>query len=1285
MTNAIAYAQTASTGTISGTVTDANGAVVAGAEIELRNTATGQNWKQSSNDSGRYNFSNVSPGQYAVSVTMQGFRKETISKIEVNVTKSYTVNVSLMVGNVIETIEVDAGTVVELQKNDATIGNVLSGKLLLYLPSVNRSASDFVTLQPTTIQEAGDNDNGNLGGTVAGARTDQSTFTLDGIDITEITTAGGAGFRTILPLPVDSIEEFRIGVTNLNASFTRGSGGQVALIGKRGSNEFHGAGYWYLQNDALNANSWTNDRTGIEKPEQRDNRYGVNVGGPIAQDKTFFFVDYEGRDFTRSFDVSRIVPTSILRQGIVRFRDATGNIVSYNVGTSTLCGTTNNQHCDPRGLGLSPTVSALWSLLPAGNDPSSGDGLNTIGWRSTARAPLDSNYFVNRLDHRLTSNWQMDGSVTYFRRLQTLGGDSAARQQLDIRQGNAVFLGNSPLRDQNVTIGLTGTISPSFTSDFRFGWSRDRQASQNVTPSDVAKLLAIPGDNSSAGPIALNIGGGMGDQTVSEPIDVDASRARSQKNDNQPFQFVYDGAWITGHHTFQFGASEKYVISQHTRNDKVVGSLSSLDADIFRGNNIAIPATSRPPTCSATVHTNCLQPSDVSQWDTLFAGTTGMVDTIGVLAVRDSNLNSLPLGSSLTANATYHTPEFYFEDRWQTKRSLTLSLGLSYGWQTPPHEREGRQTLMIDNTTGSPITYDSYINARRQAALKGDIYNPQIAFEPINSSGRDGVFNTDWNNFAPRLAAAWNPAFNKGILKTVFGDRASVLRAGFGIVYDRINSTASVITPTLGVGFGQTISIRAPACNSTGSGGAACNPSGASPVADFRVGIDGLIPIPAVPTVGIPVVPSQPFGEMVSFQIDPNFKVGKSYNIDVTLQRELPGGMIMELAYVGRLARNLPASVNLNSAPIFQLDPKSGQTFAQAFDTVAQALRSGVPTANIPNQPWFQDLMPGGTSKVVTGNEANFINGNVSSVFQTIDLARRNQGLTPFDNLETMVSFMRTSIGKSNYHAFVATLRKRLSKGLTFDFNYTFSKSLDEIGGVQNTMSVIPSAFFPDFDYGPSDFDRTHVVNAVFMYELPTGRGHRLGFNSRLNSILDGWEMLGVFRASSGLPLTVSEGVPALGGGSMLTTFSAAIPIVDPNQISTGVNNGVAGSNNIGTNGNPAAGGSGVNIFSDPASVFNDFRRILISQDQRSGRANPLRGFGIWNLDVSVGKTTKITERVQARLSFDFFNVFNHPTFSNPVLSLTSASSFGVVTQETVPTQRESDARWIQVGLRLQF
>jgi len=1269
--------QTSSTGTVYGRIIDSNAAVVMGADVELRNPATGRSQKQLSNNSGQFLFSRVLPGEYDLVVRRPGFRQVIVSGLKVEVTKSYGSDVVLEVGDVTETVNIVAAESADLQKTDATIGTVVPAKQLLYLPSLERNSVEFLTLQPGTSPEAGDGDNGSRGGAVTGARTDQSTFTLDGIDITENSTGGGAGFRTVIPVSVESVEEFRAGVTNPNASFGRSAGGQVALIGRRGSNEFHSAGYWYHQNDNLNANSWTNNRSAISRPELKDNRYGFRLGGPLRRDQEFFFVNYEGRNFSPPFDVLRIVPSETLRRGILRFRDNAGRVVSYDLATSTLCGQTNNVRCDPRRIGISPSVAALWSLMPPGNDLASGDGLNTVGWRSTAGAPLENDYVVGRYDRRLTENWWLNFSGGYARRLSTLGGPNGLRQQLDIREGRAVFTSQAPLRGQNFTLGLTGSFTPAVSSSLKFGWTRDRQSTTPINPSRVASLLNIPGTN--AGSVALNIGGGNLDQLVSEPIDVDSQRGRFQSNDNESAQLVYDGAWIKSNHSTQFGFNARRITTRHTRNDKVLGSLASLVADVSRGANILIPASSRPPSCSAPGQSNCLRANDVSQWDALFTGVTGMIDNVSILAVRDSELRARPFGTPINANTKQNAYEFYFQDSWQLKPSFTMTLGLSYGWQRPPVDKFNQQTRMVNLETGEPLTFENYIEPRRRAALQGEIYNPRIGFDRVSSAD----LRTDWTNLAPRVAAAWNPSFKEpGILNKLFGDQSTVFRGGFGILYDRINTSESVILPSLGAGFSQTISVRAPACNLTGPGGSNCVVNGSAPSSNFRAGIDGAIPVPALSSLSFPFIPGQPFGEAVTFQIDPDFEVGENYSFDFTLQRKLGRSFVIELGWIARLGRKLPASVNFNSSPYFHVDSLSRQTFAQAFDAVAELLRCGVLAANIPAQPWFQNNMPGGTARIITGNEANFINGNVSNIFQVVDLARLREGLQTFNNLQTQTAFVRTSLGRSNYHAFVLTGRQLLSHGLTLDLNYTFSKSLDQSSALQNSTNTLQSAFDLDFDYGPSDFDRSHTFNGQLLYEFPLGRSQRLHGAGKL---FGGWFVAGVFRAASGLPLIVSQGVSALGGGVMLTTPSGAVPTVNTSEITTGVNHGITGSNNIGTNGNPGIGGSGINLFDDPESAFESFRRILISRDGRSGRANPLRGFDVVNLDLSLGKTTHLNEKLQARLSLDFFNIFNHPIFSNPALELTNPGSFGVVTQQNVPTRRESSSRWIQVGLRIEF
>ena len=201
---------------------------------------------------------------------------------------------------------------------------------------------------------------------------------LDGGNVTNGTSANSdyfvnfnGGPQGAIPTPVESIQEFRVSTSNHSASFSGASGSETILVTKRGGNQYHGSGYWYLQNSDLNANTWTLNRLGQARPQSRDNRFGGSLGGAIPglkdSKKTYFYMNYEGRRLVAQQSFSRIVPTDSLRQGILRFRDASGNIVSYNLASAQLCGATGNSACDPRALGINPLVSQIWSKYePAG-------------------------------------------------------------------------------------------------------------------------------------------------------------------------------------------------------------------------------------------------------------------------------------------------------------------------------------------------------------------------------------------------------------------------------------------------------------------------------------------------------------------------------------------------------------------------------------------------------------------------------------------------------------------------------------------------------------------------------------------------------------------------------------------------------------------------------------------------------------------------------------------------------------------------------------------------------
>ncbi len=1257
-------AQTATTGSVLGTVTDGSGATIPGAQLVLKNSATNLTLRQSTNANGGYVFTGVEPGTYTLTVTATGFQTRAVTGLAIEVNKSFTINPKLAVGAQTQTVEVTASSQAELQTMDATVGNVISQEGIDRLPTVQHDTVELLGLQPGVL--------GSGSATrVNGAIDDQNTIKLDGVDISGHVIAGANTSVESLPTPVDSVEEFRVGVANNNASFNDSSGANITLVGRRGSNDLHGAGYFYNQNQHFNANSWQSNRQNIPIQALTDNRFGARVGGPIRKNKDFFFTNYEGRRFPSTSTILRTVPTTNLRNGILTFKDASGTTNLYDLKTAANCGPSGNTACDPRGIGISPAVLKLYSEEPVGNTSNAGDGLNTTGYTAPIKTPENTDYGVVRYDHTFNTNWQLHTSATYFRDLVNSTG------QVNVLNGaTAAGTLDQPKRDTAFAATLVGQISPTFLNTFTFGFTRDFSVSQPLSPTNAATLEALPGTNTADGFIALQ------SNALNLPIDNSAGSARYQWTKDVDLQFVDDATWLVGNHTYQFGADIRSFPTTHARNDKVVAGNSSLAAVINGGTFVTIPNVDAPPTCTKALISGCLPASSTNTWDSLYATTLGLIDNVNIEAARDSSLNPLPFGTTLQGNANWQAYNFYGSDSWRATPSLTLTYGVAYGWQTPPIERNQKQVLLEVAGTGQVLTASGYLGAKAAAAATGAFYNPTLSYVPIQYTGRN-VFNTDYGDVSPRLAGAWNPSFTHGLMGSLFGDRKSVIRGGMSMVYDRTNMVQNVEIPMLGVGFAQTLTVAKPLCNASGTPGAGCNAAigtttdpGAS---SFRAGVDGAIPLPAFAPTPNPqggVIPGIN-GEQVSFQLDPSNKVGRSLTADFTLQRQLTSHMLLELGWSGNFGRDLPEGINYNNAPINFLDTVSGQTFAQAYDAIGAQLRQGTAPGAVAVQPWFEHLVPGGTDAFVGKFSSLFNSASVSNLFQDIDNLRLANSLPTFDNQQVGTLFQRTHQGLSNYQAFIATLRMNPTHGLNFDLNYTRSKLLSNGLGDQDSAGFFADSYNPFTTYGYDSSDRTNTFNATYSYDLP-----HLGGTGFMNKLTAGWYHSGVFTYASGAPLTVSEGGQVYGGGNLgLTNGAAAIFTGNANQLTSQI--GVYANNSTATianRGNTSAGGLGLNIFPDPAAAFNAFRTIQLSSDGRSGNANPLRGFGSWNLNGALGKSTQLTEKTNLIYTLQVFNVFNHPFWNTPNLGLfgSSPASFGVLTSK-------SGNRTMEMGLRIEF
>lgn len=1299
-------------GTITGSVTDASGAVVPGAMVTITDTSTKISKTTTSNKNGLYVFSNVSPGTYDVTLSKEGFKQAAYVGQQLIVGQSLTVNAVLEVGAATQTVEVSATPGAELQTLNSTMGSTLSGSTLLALPNQNRDATTLLIFQPTTAPTFSGTEGNTTGGQVAGQMSDQNSFTLDGGQATDDLAgdnnyvAGSRGYvgpQAAIPTPVESIEEFKVATNNQTADFAESAGGQVMLVTKRGTNSWHGSGYDYFQADWLNSSSWGNNLLGAPKTKQHQNRFGGSLGGPLSSKnflggKTYIYGNYEGRRYPYANNAyERRVPSMLFRAGIIQLRDASGNIVPYNLATSKQCGESGGLPCDPRGIGLNPVINQLWSKYePPPNDcvnsgPVGGDNLNTCGYFAPLALPIRDDFFVTRLDHDFGDKNHLMVSYRFYRLVEP------TTDQVDIggiapgdTLGVPASKSSDPSQPRYGVAGLTSTITPTLTNNFTISYLRnDWNWIRYGVPTG---QLGIPG--------GLEVGGETGNSL--DPLDFQTQQARFRTWDGHDWAYNDNVSWLKGKHFFQFGGEFRHWWDNHVRNDNVTGSLTQLVYQINKQSGLKMSSDFRPPSCSGALSTNCI--TSTGSWDTPYTEALGVVGSAAQLFVRGGSNFSLNGQSYLEDRSTTDFYSLNVGDSFKVKSNLTINYGLEWGVQMPPYEQNGVQDYFTDSA-GNPVSYQSFLDNVVSNANNGMVYNPPLGFTPIRGVGGHPKypFQPYYGGFSPRVAIAWSPAYDSGVLGKLFGNKKSVLRGGYARIYDRTNAVGMVLTPLLGYGFGQTIK-----CNGPGSNLACNGTAGTDPTNAFRIGVDGnTVPFPTV-TQSLPV-PAQPGVNTpyagVLFGLDNQWKPGYNDQIDFSIQRELPGQTILEAGYVGSWSKNLYLGMNTDAVPYML--KLGGQTFAQAYAALWQANHAG--TAVAP-QPFFENALAGSSyckgfascSAAVLANEGSAGTNNlgiqeVYGLFSDIDSSGawnfgNCQGCTilPSDSQYTAMD-MNTSKGYANYQAGFMTLQKRTGHGVTLSGNLTWSHSLNTIGINQEFVEASPNNIYDlRYDYGPAPWDRRWVLNVLANYQLPFGRGRRFASNNAVvDRVIGGWSIAPIFVWATGIPIeTYSNGSSGqeFGAGN-IPWYSGAVPLVNTGTFGHSANFNVKTDCNIGANNDPACGGGGTggNLFANPTAVFNNYRPAVLGLDTRSYDLGPFYGQHRWNLDFTIAKDTKFTERVGATAYAQFLNAFNHMMYGDPSMDLGNPGAFGALTGQYNTLGNGSYTRVIELGLRLYF
>lgn len=1087
------------TSRITGIVTDSSGAVVSGATVMLKRNGPGNGLTTQTNENGYYTFDLIQAGTYDITVERAGFKKSVSTDNAAYVNQPTTVNIVLQAGDVSASVTVTGGAEAVQTSTSGNLGTTVELQTLEALPIVGargRNPLDLLNFQPGVVN------GGNTGGgvNVNGSRDRAFNFTLDGIDINE-STAGGSNFTPLRPNP-DSVQEFQIVTSNFTAELGRSSGAQVTFVTRSGTNDFHGNLFEYYQTPRFNAKSYSETLLKQPKGQFVQHILGGSLGGPLPnmgfgegepfkllRNKAFFFVNLQ---LLRAYDtalVTRTVYTQSARTGLYRYVVGRANAPA---GTSTAAVDAGgnpvlpactggppptNQPCissyniataQTPGFATSfdPTLMGYINSMPLPNNFASGDGLNTAGFNFASPQRERQYDLATKFD--FTFNERHSSYVRYAQGSQSSFGDAANTGRP--RFPNAPNFVDTARTPKNLAVNWRWSHSPTVVNEFIYGFSKYFFSFATPQPDpNYAFVFQLPTD------INTNFSYNARGVTTNQLVD--------------------NLTWVKGNHTIKTGINFRFNLHKDDRSGVAGTSVEpavtfSFGTSSAGYSNFNIPA-----------NTTGINSTDLTRLHNTIADFLGRVNAVSRAFVADpSNPNSfLSPGSHWLNRAKYKEYDFYFQDNWRFRSNLVFDIGVRWEIKATP-AINGRPILVPDQ----PM---------------------KLAAAPSNTikfvEGK--LFDTDFGKILPSIGFAWDP----------FKSGKTSIRANYRLASDRIATFL----------FGSSI-FQSALGNTLGATNTAFGQAGGL-YRDVAPVIAGLIP---TQTPGQARQPAA-FGALSTSVIDPDLQFPQIHEWSASFQRETGKGYVAEFNYIGKHGVHLTGGYNANQVNIFATDPRCGaQTFVQAFIQAQDA-------AGAANTNCLASLLTGG---LATGNSVafrtqfstNLTDGNVGSSAQT--LARQSgatsltsRGFDPFyfqkyPQFNGGVNVFDSS-DYSNYHGLQFIFKRRFSGGLGFQVGYTWSTSKDNRSwdpslSTINTGNSQAGSSTPfdnrnrNLNYAYSDFDRRHVVQATYVYELPFGKGKWINpANSVLNYIVSGWQVSGTTINMSGRPFTVYSGRLTLG------------------------------------------------------------------------------------------------------------------------------------------------------------
>ena len=1221
-------------GSISGTVTDSTGATVADAAVTLTNAGTAEKRTQPSGGDGHFTFVNLFPGDYKVDVEKAGFKHFTRTALTVDVQQSTHVDATLQVGDVTQVVEVTAAAPL-LQSESSSLGTVVDQREANELPLNGRNIFNLATITPSVVPQ------GNTGGSVVGknpfdfanyqiggAFANESAEYLDGQPL-------NIGYIN-LPLEVptqDSITEFKVQYNNLGPEWGKFAGGVINLSTKSGTNTWHGSGYEYIRNKVFNANDFFNKKqeilTGAKNspPPFTQNQFGATVGGAVVKDKTFVFGSYEGYRLRSGTVFTTTVPTLKERSGDFSDLCTTGFTGPGGIcaDTATVNGATVNVHqlYDPlsataptstrtpipnnniSGL-INPTSAFLLGKLIA-NPNLPGTNLNFSKATGTGG---DTDAYVTRVDQNIGSNQTIFGRFSYWK-LLSLAQDPFATGLCKDRCAENT-------RSKSLVIGYNRQIASNKVFNINASISRFHYSRQPINSGfDFSK---------EGWPTAYNALVPTIERTPltpcfgqSDPV-VGCSQGQSAITDfNTQFNISPQFQWTRGHHALSFGAQIEEGYDNYLQTNTGGGLIS------FAGS-----WTSNLP---GTVNGNG---SDFA--DFLLGYGNGAGSAFG-----NQTSGSLVISGPVSGKQTYRA--FYFGDTWHATSKLTLNLGVRYELQGPWSERHDKITYFNPNATNTETGCDGTPGS----ACKGDLF---LVRTGVNSSRNNLPLSK--KEILPRVGFAYAV------------DPKTVVRGGYGVFFvpnyvsfgtnpyvDPVSSATSNFFASNDGGVTPAATLNANTCTVT-AGAITC--LGAGPFgqqtggANDLTAVAGRNPQPDISTYAL----NQSNFSATGYTVE-KFAYLEQYNLDI--QRELPGGFFLDVAYAGSHGVHLQQfNTNVNQIPDSFLKTAASQ-YAPC-GTPGCNPNAGVTIDQKVTGPYpFAFALPGNLGP------GNLLQGQLDRRFpQYAGLNLNGFGCCG-----------------SNYNALQATVTRRFQGGGTMLVAYTNAKLISNTdtltswleGGTTGGVGAIQDWNNLKGERSLSSQDVSQRLVISYVLDLPFGHGKRFAsnLNGVTNKVVSGWGLDGITTFQRGFPVKINWG-----GGNALSKANLGIGTLRPDYVA-GCHKGTSGSAYSRVNkwfntacftqpgGNDATTGGPNNEW-----VFGNEPRVDAT----------IRQQGVVNFDFSLFKKTSFTERVNLEFRTEFFNLFNHPQFGPPNGTQTS-SNFGVVTNTV------NLPRLIQFGLKLNF